>query len=140
MTTATTGQDFGLEAWMRPFREAMTAFQGSAFPGGFPGAFPGSFPGAFPGMGGAPPFSTMAGWFGGQAAPTPPGWMQGLGVGPASGAFTGFLQQLDYAFPMPSIPQMGAYWEAMNNASKNIWDGADVQKELDACNAAILGK
>ncbi len=53
---------------------------------------------------------------------------------------TGFLQQLDYAFPMPSIPQMGAYWEAMNNASKNIWDGADVQKELDACNAAILGK
>lgn len=94
MTTATTGQDFGLEAWMRPFREAMTAFQGSAFPGGFPGALPGSFPGAFPGMGGAAPFSNMAGWFGGQAAPTPPGWMQGLGVGPASGAFTGFLQQL----------------------------------------------
>lgn len=52
----------------------------------------------------------------------------------------GFLKQLDYAFPMPSIPQMGAYWEAMNNASKNIWDGADVKKELDACNAAILKK
>lgn len=52
----------------------------------------------------------------------------------------GFVKQLNYAFPMPSIPQMGAYWEAMNNASKNIWDGADVQKELDACNAAILGK
>lgn len=52
----------------------------------------------------------------------------------------GFLAQLDYAFPMPSIPQMGAYWEAMNNASKNIWDGADIKKELDACNAAILGK
>lgn len=52
----------------------------------------------------------------------------------------GFVAQLKYAFPMPSIPQMGAYWEAMNNASKNIWDGADVQKELDACNAAILGK
>lgn len=52
----------------------------------------------------------------------------------------GFLAQLDYAFPMPSIPQMSAYWEAMNNASKNIWDGADVKKELDACNAAILGK
>jgi arabinogalactan oligomer/maltooligosaccharide transport system substrate-binding protein len=50
----------------------------------------------------------------------------------------GFLKQLDYAFPMPSIPQMGAYWEAMNNASKNIWNGADVKKELDACNAAIL--
>lgn len=94
MTTATTGQDFGLEAWMQPFREAMTAFQGSAFPGGFPGAFPGSFPGAFPGMGGAAPFSNMAGWFGGQAAPTMPGWPQGAGAGPAAGAFTRFLQQL----------------------------------------------
>ena len=52
----------------------------------------------------------------------------------------GFLKQLDYAFPMPSIPQMSAYWEAMNNASKNIWDGADVKKELDACNATILKK
>lgn len=52
----------------------------------------------------------------------------------------GFLKQLDYAFPMPSIPEMGAYWDAMNNASKNIWDGADVKTELDACNAAILGK
>ena len=51
----------------------------------------------------------------------------------------GLLTQLNYAFPMPSIPQMGAYWEAMNNASKNIWDGADVTKELDACNNAILG-
>jgi arabinogalactan oligomer / maltooligosaccharide transport system substrate-binding protein len=52
----------------------------------------------------------------------------------------GFVRQLDFAFPMPSIPQMGAYWEAMGNASKNIWDGADVKKELDACNAAILKK
>lgn len=52
----------------------------------------------------------------------------------------GFLKQLSFAFPMPSIPQMGAYWEAMGNASKNIWDGADVKKELDACNAAILKK
>ena len=49
-----------------------------------------------------------------------------------------FLTQLDYAFPMPSIPQMGAYWDAMNAASANIWDGADIQTELDACNAAIL--
>ena len=50
----------------------------------------------------------------------------------------GFLTQLDYAFPMPSIPQMGAYWDAMNAASANIWDGAEIQAELDACNAAIL--
>lgn len=52
----------------------------------------------------------------------------------------GFLKQLDYAFPMPSIPQMGAYWDAMNAASANIWDGADIQAELDACNSAILGQ
>ena len=50
----------------------------------------------------------------------------------------GFLEQLDYAFPMPSIPQMGSFWEAMGNASKNIWDGADVKKELDAANKSIL--
>jgi arabinogalactan oligomer/maltooligosaccharide transport system substrate-binding protein len=50
----------------------------------------------------------------------------------------GFLKQLEHAFPMPSIPQMGAYWDAMNAASANIWDGADIQGELDACNAAIL--
>lgn len=50
----------------------------------------------------------------------------------------GFLKQLSYAFPMPSIPQMGAYWDAMNAASANIWDGADIQAELDAANLAIL--
>ncbi len=53
---------------------------------------------------------------------------------------SGFLKQLDYAFPMPSIPQMGAYWDAMNSASANIWDGADVKTELDACNSTILGQ
>lgn len=52
----------------------------------------------------------------------------------------GFLKQLDYAFPMPSIPQMNAFWDAMKAASANIWDGADVQKELDACNAAIVAQ
>lgn len=52
----------------------------------------------------------------------------------------GFLKQLDYAFPMPSIPQMSAFWDAMNSASANIWNGADIQQELDAANGAILGK
>lgn len=51
----------------------------------------------------------------------------------------GIIEQLDYAFPMPSIPAMGKYWDAMNAASANIWNGADIQSELDACNAAILG-
>lgn len=52
----------------------------------------------------------------------------------------GFMNQLEYSFPMPSVPEMTLYWEAINNASKNIWDGADVKKELDACNKTILGK
>ena len=52
----------------------------------------------------------------------------------------GFLKQLDYAFPMPSIPQMNAFWDAMKAASANIWDGADVQTELDACNNTILAQ
>lgn len=50
-----------------------------------------------------------------------------------------FTKQLDYAFPMPSIPEMSNFWNAMNSASANIWDGADVQGELDACEKAILG-
>lgn len=49
----------------------------------------------------------------------------------------GFLTQLDYAFPMPSIPEMGFYWDAMNAASANIWDGADIKTELDAVDAAM---
>lgn len=51
----------------------------------------------------------------------------------------GFMEQLNHSFPMPSIPGMGKYWDAMNAASANIWDGADVKTELDACNNAILG-
>ncbi len=51
-----------------------------------------------------------------------------------------FIDQLDYAFPMPSIPEMSNFWNAMNAASANIWNGEDVQKELDACDAAILGQ
>ncbi|MDR2545914.1 MAG: maltose ABC transporter substrate-binding protein [Lachnospiraceae bacterium] len=49
-----------------------------------------------------------------------------------------FVKQLEYAFPMPSIPEMGRYWDAMNNAASNIWDGANIEAELDAANAAIL--
>ncbi len=67
------------------------------------------------------------------------GAMPSINVKVDSPYMAGFISQLDYAFPMPSIPQMGAYWDAMANASKNIWDGADVKKELDAANAAILG-
>jgi arabinogalactan oligomer/maltooligosaccharide transport system substrate-binding protein len=50
----------------------------------------------------------------------------------------GFVEQLKYAFPMPSIPPMAKFWDAMNAASANIWNGANVKQELDACNAVIL--
>ncbi|MBR1537841.1 MAG: maltose ABC transporter substrate-binding protein [Treponema sp.] len=52
----------------------------------------------------------------------------------------GFLKQLEFAFPMPTVPEMTMFWEAMNNASKNIWDGSDVKAELDACNNAMVSK
>ena len=68
------------------------------------------------------------------------GTVPSINVPVSSPYLPGFMAQLDYAFPMPSIPEMGMYWEAMNNASKNIWDGANVKAELDACNATILGK
>ncbi|MDR1432514.1 MAG: maltose ABC transporter substrate-binding protein [Propionibacteriaceae bacterium] len=55
-----------------------------------------------------------------------------------SAAAQGLIEQLQYAFPMPSIPQMSAFWDAMNNASANVWNGADIQKELDAANKTIL--
>lgn len=51
----------------------------------------------------------------------------------------GFVEQLEYAFPCPSIAKMNDWWDPMNAASSNIWDGADVQTELDAANKAILG-
>ena len=52
----------------------------------------------------------------------------------------GFLAQMQYAFPMPSIPQMGKFWDATGAASQNIWNGSDVKTELDAANAAILAQ
>ncbi len=53
---------------------------------------------------------------------------------------SGFMEQLEYSYAMPSIPTMGKFWDAMNSASANIWDGADVKKELDSCRKAILSK
>ena len=51
----------------------------------------------------------------------------------------GFLQQLDYAFPMPSIPAMGKFWSETGNALYNIWNGSDVQLELNILNDKIRG-
>ncbi|MCR5217849.1 maltose ABC transporter substrate-binding protein [Treponema sp.] len=50
----------------------------------------------------------------------------------------GFLKQLDYSFPMPSIDRMSSFWASMDSASKNIWEGADVQTELNACDHIIM--
>ena len=49
----------------------------------------------------------------------------------------GILAQTKYAIPMPTIPQMGTYWSAMNAAYAGIWDGDDVKKDLDAAAAAM---
>lgn len=43
-----------------------------------------------------------------------------------SEAALGFIAQPDYAFPMPSVPQMTAFRESSGSASCNIRDGADV--------------
>ena len=49
----------------------------------------------------------------------------------------GILEQAAYAFPMPTIPQMGTYWSAMGSAYGGIWDGDNVQQDLDAAAAAM---
>ena len=50
----------------------------------------------------------------------------------------GFIAQLDYAFPMPSVPAMSAFWESAGAAASNIWDGADVATEMTTLDSAIL--
>ena len=49
----------------------------------------------------------------------------------------GILAQTKYAIPMPTIPQMGTYWSAMNAAYAGIWDGDNVEKDLNAAAAAM---
>lgn len=58
----------------------------------------------------------------------------------------GFAEQMAHSYPCPVITKMDAFWDAMNNASANIWDSklkgdelkAYVQKELDTADATIL--
>jgi len=51
----------------------------------------------------------------------------------------GILAQLEFAFPMPSVPGMAAFWSAMEAASSNIWEGHDIQEQLDMANMAMVG-
>lgn len=50
----------------------------------------------------------------------------------------GFSEQMNYTFAMPKIARMAKVWDALNAASANIWNGADVKAELDAANEAVL--
>lgn len=45
--------------------------------------------------------------------------------------------QYENSFPMPKIPAMGSYWSPMGSAYANIWDGADIQSELNAAVSAL---
>lgn len=49
----------------------------------------------------------------------------------------GIKEQLAYAKPMPTIPQLGTYWSAMGSAYSGIWDGDDVKTSLNAAAAAM---
>ena len=58
------------------------------------------------------------------------GAMPSINTNVNSQYIAGFLKQLEYAFPMPSVPEMGQYWTVMNSASARIWDGASVEQDL----------
>ena len=49
----------------------------------------------------------------------------------------GIKEQLKYATPMPTIPQLGTYWNAMGSAYSGIWDGDNVKTSLDAAAASM---
>ena len=49
----------------------------------------------------------------------------------------GLNEQLKYATPMPTIPQLGTYWNAMGSAYSGIWDGDNVKTSLDAAAASM---
>ncbi|MDF2821460.1 MAG: extracellular solute-binding protein family 1 [Clostridiales bacterium] len=43
----------------------------------------------------------------------------------------------DNAVPMPSIPAMNAYWTVMGGIYTNIWNGNDVEAEMNAATTAL---
>lgn len=50
------------------------------------------------------------------------------------------IAQLAYSYPTPSIPEADTWYEVMDRACANIWDGADVQTELDSVNERVAAK
>ena len=65
------------------------------------------------------------------------GAMPSINTNVNSQYIAGFLKQLEYAFPMPSVPEMGQYWTVINSASARIWDGASVEQELGRADMQI---
>ncbi len=55
-------------------------------------------------------------------------------------ATLGLIEQGDYAFPSPSIPEAAQFWMAMDSAVKNIWNGADIDTELATATSVIEGQ
>lgn len=43
----------------------------------------------------------------------------------------GIVEQLKYSKPMPTITQLGTYWQIMGPAISGIWEGDDVKKTMD---------
>ncbi|MBL0888045.1 maltose ABC transporter substrate-binding protein [Myceligenerans sp. I2] len=56
-----------------------------------------------------------------------------------SEATAGLIAQASHSFATPSIPPMTQFWTAMDAAVQNIWNGADVQTELDTATDVISG-
>ena len=67
------------------------------------------------------------------------GAMPAINTSVSSKYMPGFLNQLEYAFPMPSIPAMSKFWGEAETTLRNIWNGADVEDELNILNNKIRG-
>ena len=65
------------------------------------------------------------------------GAMPSINTNVNSQYIAGFLKQLEYACPMPSVPEMGGYWTGMHSVSARIWDGASVEQELGRADMQI---
>jgi len=68
------------------------------------------------------------------------GALPGISIDVNDDYANGFIEQLKYAYPTPSVPEMTGFWQSSNSACSNIWDGADVKTEMDACDSAIINQ
>lgn len=66
------------------------------------------------------------------------GTMPSVNIKTDSKYMEGFIKQLDYAFPMPSIPEMGNFWNYGDDLIPQIWNGANVEETLEKLEKQIL--